>query len=97
MVESSVGHMAEERSPHDLTNVGAWNTFPWTGQAFLRPTEQLNKTQERTTENLETAGVTSSEGREGFPGGSVVKNPPINGRDMDSIPDLGRPPHATGS
>ena len=30
----------------------------------------------------------------GFPGGSVVKNPPINARDMDSIPDPGRFPHA---
>ena len=25
-----------------------------------------------------------------FPGGSVVKNPPANVRDTDSIPDLGR-------
>jgi len=32
----------------------------------------------------------SSEGMEGFPGGSVVKNPPANARDMVSIPDLGR-------
>ena len=26
----------------------------------------------------------------GFPGGSVVKNPPANAGDMGSIPDLGR-------
>ena len=26
----------------------------------------------------------------GFPGGSVVKNPPDNAVDMGSIPDLGR-------
>ena len=25
-----------------------------------------------------------------FPGGSVVKNPPANARDMGSIPDSGR-------
>ena len=29
---------------------------------------------------------------EGFPGGSVVKNPPSNAEDMGSIPDLGRSP-----
>ena len=28
----------------------------------------------------------------GFAGGSVVKNPPANARDADSIPGLGRPP-----
>ena len=28
----------------------------------------------------------------GFPGGSVVKNPPANAGDMGSIPDPGRPP-----
>ena len=28
----------------------------------------------------------------GFPGGSVVKNPPANGGDMGSIPGLGRSP-----
>ena len=27
---------------------------------------------------------------EGFPGGSVVKNPPANAGDMGSIPDPGR-------
>ena len=27
---------------------------------------------------------------EGFPGGSVVKNPPANAGDMSLIPDLGR-------
>ena len=27
-----------------------------------------------------------------FPGGSVVKNPPANARDMGSIPGLGRFP-----
>ena len=27
---------------------------------------------------------------ESLPGGSVVKNPPANARDMDSIPGLGR-------
>ena len=27
---------------------------------------------------------------EGFPGGSMVKNPPGNSGDMDSTPDLGR-------
>ena len=26
----------------------------------------------------------------GFPGGSVVKNPPANARDMGAIPGLGR-------
>ena len=26
----------------------------------------------------------------GFPGGSMVKNPPVNARDMVSIPGLGR-------
>ena len=33
---------------------------------------------------------------EGFPGGSVVKNLPINAGDMGSIPDLGRS-HMPGS
>ena len=28
----------------------------------------------------------------GFPGGSVVKNPPANAGDMGSIPGLGRSP-----
>ena len=28
----------------------------------------------------------------GFPGGSVVKNPPVNAGDMSSIPGLGRSP-----
>ena len=28
----------------------------------------------------------------GFPGGSVVKNPPANARDMGSIPEMGRSP-----
>ena len=28
----------------------------------------------------------------GFPGGSVVKNPPVNTRDMGSIPGAGRFP-----
>ena len=28
---------------------------------------------------------------QGFSGGSVVKNPPANAGDMDSIPGLGRP------
>ena len=28
---------------------------------------------------------------QGFPGGSVVKNPPANAGDTGSIPDLGRP------
>ena len=28
----------------------------------------------------------------GFPGGSVVKNPPANARDLGSIPGLGRSP-----
>ena len=28
----------------------------------------------------------------GFPGGSVVKNPPANERDVGSIPGLGRSP-----
>ena len=26
----------------------------------------------------------------GFPGGSVVKNPPVNARDTGLIPDVGR-------
>ena len=30
-----------------------------------------------------------------FPGGSVVKNPPANAGDTDSIPDPGRYPHAS--
>ena len=30
----------------------------------------------------------------GFPGGSVVKNPPANAGDVDSIPGSGRPPGA---
>ena len=30
--------------------------------------------------------------RKGFPGGSVVKNPPANARDTGLIPDLGRSP-----
>ena len=30
--------------------------------------------------------------REGFPGGSVVKNPPANAGDPGSIPGLGRSP-----
>ena len=30
----------------------------------------------------------------GLPGGSVIKNPPLNAGNMDSIPDLGRFPHA---
>ena len=29
---------------------------------------------------------------EGFPGGSLVKNPPANAGDMGSIPGLGRSP-----
>ena len=29
---------------------------------------------------------------EGFPGGTVIKNPPANIGDMGSIPGLGRPP-----
>ena len=29
-------------------------------------------------------------GLQGFPGGSVLKNPPANAADMGSIPDLGR-------
>ena len=28
----------------------------------------------------------------GFPGGSVVKNPPVNAGDSDSFPGLGRSP-----
>ena len=28
----------------------------------------------------------------GFPGGSAVKNPPVNERDLDSIPESGRTP-----
>ena len=28
----------------------------------------------------------------GFPGGSVVKNPPVNAGDVDSIPKSGRSP-----
>ena len=28
----------------------------------------------------------------GFPGGSVVKNPPANARDVSSIPELGGSP-----
>ena len=28
----------------------------------------------------------------GFPGGSVIKNPPVNAGDTGSIPGLGRPP-----
>ena len=28
----------------------------------------------------------------GFPGGSAVKNPPVNAKDSDSIPGLGRSP-----
>ena len=31
-------------------------------------------------------------GLSGFPGGSVVKNPPANARDMGLIPELGRSP-----
>ena len=31
-------------------------------------------------------------GQKGFPGGSVVKNPPVNAGDMSSIPGLGRSP-----
>ena len=30
----------------------------------------------------------------GLPGGSLIKNPPLNAGNMDSIPDLGRFPHA---
>ena len=30
--------------------------------------------------------------REGFPGGSVVKNPPATAGDVDSMPGLGRSP-----
>ena len=29
---------------------------------------------------------------QGFPGGSVIKNPPANPGDIDLIPGLGRPP-----
>ena len=29
---------------------------------------------------------------EGFPGGTVVKNPPANGEDVNLIPRLGRSP-----
>ena len=28
----------------------------------------------------------------GFPGGTVVKNPPVNAADVGSIPELGRSP-----
>ena len=34
----------------------------------------------------------SNKKREVFPGGSVVKNPPANAGDMDSIPGPGRSP-----
>ena len=34
--------------------------------------------------------VVASQDLKGFPGGSVVKNPPANAGDMGSIPGLGR-------
>ena len=34
---------------------------------------------------------------QGFPGGSVVKNPPANAGDTGSIPDLERSHHAEGA
>ena len=35
--------------------------------------------------------------RRGFPGGSVVKNPPANAGDADLIPGLGRSPRGGSS
>ena len=30
--------------------------------------------------------------RQGFPGGSMIRNPPVNARDMGSVPGWGRSP-----
>ena len=38
--------------------------------------------------------VVASQDLKGFPGGSVVKNPPANAGDMGSIPGSGRSPGA---
>ena len=38
--------------------------------------------------------VVASQDLKGFPGGSVVKNPPANAGDMGSIPESGRSPGA---
>ena len=39
---------------------------------------------------IETIKFKKKKSRVGFPGGSVVKNPPANAGDMTSIPDPGR-------
>ena len=41
-------------------------------------------------EYLETTDHLTYKNPQGFPGGSVVKNPPANAGDTGSIPDLGR-------
>ena len=51
---------------------------PW-GHKELDTTERLSLSFHRVN-------------NEGFPGGSVVKNPPANARDLGSIPGSGRSP-----
>ena len=46
-----------------------------------------DQTGDRTTSDLE---ITYKRQIQGFPGGSVVKNPPANAGDTSSIPDPGR-------
>ena len=47
--------------------------------------------REHTSDNLTTCSVFSKIPTAGFPGGSVVKNPPANAGDTGLIPESGRP------
>lgn len=58
---------------------------------YLRPCKTSTQGRSKTTEyKIWNCKATVRKHREGFPGDSVVKNPPCNGRNISLIPGLGR-------
>ena len=59
-------------------------------QKFSSQLMYENQIQKRKTEHQSRCTSGGNYKRQGFPGGSVRKNPPANAGDAGSIPELGR-------
>ena len=79
--------LEKEMAPHSSTL--AWK-IPWTEE----PGRLQSTGSQRVGHDWATSlsFVLSLYYKEGFPGGSLVKNPPANAEDAGSIPRLGRSP-----
>ena len=62
----------------------------WSWKGWFRPGHRKPISFKFSNLILRAMGSLEKVSVRGFPGGSVVKNPPANARDMGAIPGLGR-------